>query len=72
MVLDLIWVTGEALSIVGLLYGAYLALMEVELFRKLFGNLQGAPGAWLGNERRVAGKRASYIVDGPGDYSHPL
>ena len=45
MVLDLVMVTGEALSIVALLYGAYLALTATEMFQQLFARLKRAGGA---------------------------
>ena len=35
MVLDLLWTSGEVLCLVGLLYGAYLVLMETEPFLSL-------------------------------------
>ena len=54
MVLNLIWITGEVLSIVALLYGAYLALTATELFQQLFAGLKRAAGAQL------TGGRASY------------
>jgi hypothetical protein len=54
MVLELIWVTGEVLSIVALLYGAYLALTATEMFQQLFARLKRAGGA------HRAGGRASY------------
>ncbi|MDH3286789.1 MAG: hemerythrin family protein [Betaproteobacteria bacterium] len=43
MVLDSIWVAGEVLSIVALLCGAYLVLMETEPFLSLFGKRSAAP-----------------------------
>jgi hypothetical protein len=59
MVLELIWVTGEVLSMVALLYGAYLALTATEPFLQFFATLKRAVGAHL------AGGRARYQQDLP-------
>ena len=37
MILDFAWMIGSILSMVALLYGAYLSLMESESVRKLLG-----------------------------------
>ena len=43
MLLDLVVAAGEVLSIFGMLYGAYLALMETEPFLSLFGKKPARP-----------------------------
>jgi len=59
MILDLVWVTGEVLSIVALLYGAYLALTATELFQQLCARLKEIAGG------HRAGGRASHQQDLP-------
>ena len=58
MILDLIWVTAEVLSVVALLYGAYLALTATDVFQKLFGSVKAAVAARVAKERRLGERRA--------------
>jgi hemerythrin-like metal-binding protein len=67
MVLDSIWVAGEALSIVGLLRGAYVVLMETEPFLSLFGGKSAAPVLVLPKDLRLIERLGRC---GPDD--HPL
>lgn len=43
MIPELIWVTGQCVFIIALLYGAYLALMETEPFCSLLGKKSAVP-----------------------------
>ena len=54
MLIDLIWVTGEVLCIVALLYGAWLAATATELFQHLSAQFKKTAGS------RVTGGRAGY------------
>lgn len=66
MVLELIWVTGEVVCIVALLFGACLVLMEVEPFLGLFGKKSMTPALLSPKDLQLI-KRLS--VCGPNGYS---
>lgn len=67
MILDLIWVTGTVLSVVVLLAGACLALLETEPFLSLRGRKSAVPRAllardlWFMDSHGVPGPHVHYL-----------
>ena len=63
MVLDLIWAAAEVVSIVALLCGAYLVLMEIEPFSSLFGKKSAAPLPMSATDLRLIERLSGYGRD---------
>lgn len=64
MVLDLIWVSGEVLSTVAVLCGAYLMLMETGPLLRLSGKQSAAPLPLSANDLRLIEELAGYGAHG--------
>lgn len=64
MILDLIWAAGEVLSILALLCGAYVVLLETEPFSTLFTKKLATPVPLLAEDLQLVGEAAEYAGDG--------